>query len=477
MAPPVRLLRNYLTLLAGNVAGQLLFFVGLAHLARMLGPAGFGLWNFAQVWMLYLLRGGEFGLEVIGVRETARNPGETPHWIATVVSVRTGLALGLFGAAVLLSAGGLLPEGSASLVLISALALFPMAVLLEWVFEGRQEVGLISAARILKGAVFCAAVLVLVDGSADGELAAFLYVGALAAGSLFVLVAGVRRFGFRPGAFSREKAAQALRMSAPVGIATLLSQYSLLAATLMVGYVLGGEPLGYFTAAHRIVLFLWAYVITSMHRILLPSLSRSFRDAPSDYGRFVERFFRISVLGALPAGLVGALAAGPLMEMLYSARYAESGAVFAILVWAFVLGTTRSIFEIALIAADRQRRYMWGMGLLALLYTILTPLLTIRFGIVGASWAVLLSELGYCIFLVVSFPYLDSRRLAGDAWKPVAAAGIGLAVGILLSPMHGFVRAGAGACVFCLALWAFRGVRREDLDLARTTLGFGRTGV
>lgn len=468
MAPARKLIRNFVLLFAGNVTGQLFFFLGLAYLARVLGPSEFGVWNFAQVAMLYLLRVGEFGLEVIGIRETSRDPGKVSAWIATVVSLRFVMALFLFGFAFIISTTNLLPPGTASLVLISALAVFPMALLLEWVFEARQEVGLISIARILKGVLFFVCVFSMVTGADDAGKAALFYVGSLAFPALMIFLVVVHRFGFDWSSLSVRRGLDAITKSAPIGIATLLSQYSLFAGTTMVGYLLSKEELGYFTAAYRIVLFLWAYIISSMQRILLPSLSKSFHESLPRYQQFVEKFFRLSALAAVPIGLVGTLCATPLMKLLYSDRYESSGVVFAIVVWAFVLGSIRSILEIALMASDRHRRFMKGMVFLAIMYTVLTPILTLQYGIVGASASVVISELCYFIFLMLSFPFSKPDSLLRNVWKPMLAAMIAIAVFLPLTGLHPALRVTFGSAVFGLIVMGMKGVTIDDLRIVRS---------
>jgi len=465
-----RLLRNFLTLFAGNVTGQLFFFLGLAYLARVLGPSEFGVWNFAQVWMLYLLRAGEFGLEVVGVRQTSRELGLASRWIAIVVSTRVVLALLLFGLIMLVSVTGLLPSGTKPLVIISALAVFPMAILLEWVFEARQEVRLISIARILKGVLFFLGVLFAVSHEDDAEVAAYLYVGSLVIPALVMFVVVVRRFGFDWYALSVRGSMEALGKSAPIGIATLLSQYSLSVTPMVVGYLLSKEDLGYFTAAHRIVLFMWAYITSSMQRILLPSLSSYFRESVPQFQQFVEKFFRLSTLTAVPVGLVATLLATPLMVFLYSDQYESSGIVFAIVVWAFVVANVRCIVEIGLIASDEHHRYMKGMIVLAVVYTVVTPILTLKYGIVGAAAAAVISESVYFAYLLLAFPHLRPVSFLKNAWKPILAALLAMIVMYSFDGMHASLRGMISLGVFMCALLMTKGVTLGDFEMIRSVL-------
>jgi O-antigen/teichoic acid export membrane protein len=468
VTPPRKLFKNYITMFAGNIIGQLFFFFGLAYLARVLGPSEFGVWNFAQVCMLYILRGSEFGMESIGIRETSRSPKSTATWIANIVSLRLILGSFFFCLALILSFTNLLPSGTTSLVLISALSVFPMAFLLEWVFEARQEVGLISIARILKGLLFFLGVILMVSTSKDIEKAAYLYVGCLTFSGMMVLSFALSRFGFNWSSLNLRGCLDVFKKTLPIGIASLLSQYSLFVATMLVGYFNSKEELGYFTAANRIVIFLWAYIISSMHRILLPSLSKSFLLSLSHFQRFVEKFFRLSTLVVVPIGLVGTLCSTQLMTLLYSSRYKDSGVVFGILLWGFVLANIRSILEIALIASDRQKQFMKGMIILSVIYTVVTSILTLQFGIIGTAVAVVVSELSYFSYLISSCPFSKPKFLLMNSWKPLIAAIVALVPLIVLSDLHVLLRMIVGLSVFAAMVLILKGVTTDDYEVVKT---------
>ncbi len=464
------LIRNFVSLFAGNVLGQLFFFFALALLARTLGPAEFGAWNFAQVFMLYLLRGSEFGLETIGIRETARDPHSTSRWIALIVSSRMIAGTVLFFVAVGASIAGLFPSGTERLVVIASLCVFPTALMLEWVFEARQEVDLLGVARVLRGVLFFVAVYLFVGTAEDAELASYLYAGCLLVSVLIVSGVAVRKFGFDWSAFNLSSWMKALKHAGPIGASSMLSQYSLFASTMVVGYFLQREELGYFTAANRIVIFLWAYVILSMHRVLLPNLSRLFHESADDYRRFITNVFRLSVLATVPIGMIGTLLAGPSMRLLYSSQYDASAPVFGILLWGFVMATIRTILELALIASDRQGRLLKGTAFLAILYTLFTPPLTLLYGIMGAAVAVLLSETAYIVFLSITSPFATPRELASRSWKPLVSAAVPMAAALQFRQLDPFVQAAIGFSLFVGLLYVLKGVTSEDLMQLRTVL-------
>jgi O-antigen/teichoic acid export membrane protein len=349
---------NFALLFSGNVLGQLFILAAMVHLARSLGPATFGLWNIAQALMLYLLRANEMGLEVAGIRVIARNPERLPSLLSAVVGLRIGLAVILFAAMLLVVLAGLLPSGSESLVMILSLTVFPTAVILEWVFEGQQSVVVVSGARILKGILFGASVLILIKESSQANLAAYCYVGSVALPTVLVALAVVRRHGRLAWLFRWSEGKQLFREALPIGIATILSQYSLFAGTVILGYLSPSEQVGYYSVGQRLIVFVWAYGIVTSNRVVLPQLSVLFRNSQDEFRSFVKKFLRLLTIVSLPLAIAAIGGGERIIAFLFGGQYRPSVGVFKILSVALVIGMVRSILEMGLIASNRQGQFM-----------------------------------------------------------------------------------------------------------------------
>lgn len=463
----VRLLfRNFVTLFAGNVIGQVLFFVGTLYLARVFGPAIYGVWSFAQAWQLYLLRIGEFGFEVTGIREVARSPENTAAWTATVVIVRVCVAFVLYAATLLAGSVGLVPLDAMNVVLLFSLTVFPMAFLLEWVYEAKQNVLVTSLSRIAKGMLFGVGVLFLVGDRTDLNESVLVYVISISIPGAVVFFLAIRSFGFDLSSFTLQKGVDAMRHASSVGFATILSHYSLFVGIMTIGYTLSETDLGLFSAAHRVVVLPWAYIAASLQRVLLPPLSRWYQESSARYSEFVQQFFRLTVLACLGIGIAGTFFGPALMSLLYPSAYADSMGIFVVLLWALVFAGMRFIFEIAMIASGNTKRYLKGMLLLAAIYTIATPLLALKSGVDGVAWACVIAECCYFVYLVSTFPHISMMALVNNAWKPVIGCLLALAVGLSVSlgvyPVRGLLSLGTYAIFIvgfgALSMKDFRGV-------------------
>lgn len=472
---PVRLARNFLWLFLANVVGQVFNLVGLIHLARTWNPATFGLWNQGQAWMLYALRAGELGLEVIGIRTIARGVGGgVRRVVGNVLALRAGLAAGLLG--IVLTAGwlGLFPEGTAGIISLLALTLLPTAFILEWVFEAHQSVAVVGAGRILKGVLFAVGVLAFVHGTGDLPLAAGLYVGSIAFAILVVGAFAVRRFSLYPLPAGRKGARELLTEAVPVGLATMLSQYNLFVGTVLGGYLLADDQVGQFSAAQRLVVFVWAYGIVTSNRVILPRLSRLHESSPADFAAFAARYFRLLVLVAVPLCVFGISGGPAAIELIYGAKYAESAVVLQILSVALAVGVACSVLEIALIASGRQKLFLKGMTGLAVVYTATTIAGMSLDGIRGAALAAVVSELAYLTFLLAAVPHVPALSLLRQLWRPVVA-GLG-SLGVLVAGGFRGIPGTLllGGATYALLVFAVGGPTRDDVRSAWQSFGLAR---
>lgn len=419
----------------------------MVQLARVVGPAAFGMWSYSQAWFFYLLRAGEFGLEVTGIRAIARDKSELKQRASWVLTLRLLMATALFGLIVLLVFVGVIPGGSSNLVVLFSLGVFPVAISLEWLYEAVQRTRNVGLARVLKGLLFFLFVALAVKGSEDLEKSAIYYTLSLCIPALLLLIVARREFGFGRLGLSWQKGKELLREAWPIAVATLFSQYSLFFSTIFLGYVASEREVGFFTAAHRLVIFVWAYGIVASNRVILPTLSSYFRESEEKYGEFLRNVTRVLAIVALPIGVIGCVVARDFINLLFGPQYSSSSGVFQILVWALVVAVTRSGLEIGLIASHKQNQYLRGMAFVALLHTVLAPIGYTVHGIAGVAVAMLVAESCYAGYIVFVTRSARVVRLTVTMWRIPAAAVLTLLV-LLIVPMPLLLSILAGVMVY-----------------------------
>jgi O-antigen/teichoic acid export membrane protein len=197
---------------------------------------------------------------------------------------------------------------------------------------------------------------------------------------------------------------------------------------MVIGYSMQHDQLGYYTASHRMVIFLWAYIISNLQRVVLPTLVNLHQTSTESFKSFVEMFLRYAAFFSLGIGVIITSLSGFIIQVLYSNKYNPSVPILQILIWAFVMATIRMILEIVFLATDRQKMYFYGMIFSAIIYTVFTPLLIYIYGITGAAYAALISESSYLIVLVA----LWCREHKSDIWKPLIKLNFAASVSIIM---------------------------------------------
>ncbi len=467
------LIRNFVVLFFGNVLGQVLFLVGMVLLARRIGPEAFGWWSFAQTLALYLLRAGEFGLEVTGIRAVAQDEAITRQRVGEVVVVRTILALLLVVLVALALGLHLVPSEALVLVAILSLAVFPVGITVEWLYEAKQQVSVISVARILKGALFFILIVLFVHEPADATISAGAYVVSLALPSLWLLIVALRQFRIREFRLTTSRARELLAEAWPIAVATLLSQYSLFFGTTFLGYRASGEEVGLYSAAHRLIMFVWAYGITTAHRVLLPSFAQSHQVSSADFQSRLLSTVRLTVLVALPLGVIGSLVAADIVRVLYGVGYEPAGHVLAIVLWALVIGVLRSPFDVGLLASSRQSTYLRGMFILGLSHTILNSVGYHVGGLRGLALGVVGAEFIYAVYLAFQHERSLLVRVLRQALKPLAAS-ILTAMVLFMLPLPWELTVLIGFLVYAAVLTGVGEFSRDDWKLVKEFLGLSR---
>lgn len=329
--------------------------------------------------------------------------------VALVVIAVLGLALGYHGT---------------TLGLIAAVGLAKSFEAVNDVFLGlfqkREELRRICISLMTKG-IASVAVLAAVMWATD-RLVVATFAMALAWGAL-LLVQDVRvarhLVSIRPS-FDREKLVALAKLALPAGCMASLVSLTVNVPRFAIQRQLGSIALGHF-AALAYILVAATQPVLALGVTVSPRLARLFH---ADRAGF-RRLTRLTVLAAAGLGVAGVAAAAgfgrPFLALAYGPDYAEHG---GLLVWLSAAAGV-SFMSAALGSAVTAARRIAEQSLTALVATVICVLasavLIPRYGLVGAAWAVLATEVSRLLCLRVIY----TRACEGGAKM---AASIGVAV-------------------------------------------------
>jgi O-antigen/teichoic acid export membrane protein len=463
-----RIIKNTVSLLCSGMIGQALALAGVIYLARVLGPGNFGKLNFALALSAYFLLAGNMGLPLWGTREAAADKSRLGFLVSHVVVLRLALAgLALLILAALALVLPITPEVR-GLVLLYGLGMLPAALAIDWVIQAVEKMEVIGIARVL--AAGCNLLLVVLLIKTPAQLL-WIPVYALVAtwlGSGILLAVFTRYAGKLPVTFRLADGLGILRQAWPMGVSMILIQVFFYIDTVMLGFMRTEEEIGYYNAGFKIMLFLNTCG-GFYYDAIFPVVSHCYQTSLPRLKKLLTQTARLMLALAVPLGVGGTLLAGPLLNLVFGARFDPGVPALQILIWLPAIMYVNMIYDRGLWACGRQTAYLKIIALEAVLNVVLNIFLIPRLGIVGAAAAKLIvTLLGFGLYYW-AFNRVAVIRFHPYILKPVLAAVVMaafLALGMRLE-WHVLILVGGGAVVYGLTLFGLRGITRGDLAFIR----------
>jgi len=464
-----RSLSNIASAGVADVATRGLGFLITAYLARVLGVSAFGMMSIGLSVLGYLSVLASPGVHITGARDVAGGRAEPVAIVSAILSLRLWISTTLF-LLVLAVAAFVVPSVPASLLIIGfALTLFPMALSLDWFFQGKERLAIVSASKIGLYTVYLVLVLLLVRSADDVAWSALAFAAGNLAAAVVLLGAFVREYGRFGIQMPDRSLGILLRESLPLGVSALLAQNITNLPVIVLGVVASTGDAGVFTAAMTLIFFILV-ADRVLFAVFLPVLSRLATEESRRFGHLAGVLVKMVIAGSVMVGLVGVFYPGPIIHLVYGDGYPAAVPVLQILQVYFVATLVNTVLMSALLARKREREYVTvlfqGTGVLALLCIVLSSI----FGPVGAATSLAVGEVLMALLMwsraknVVAF---DSAR---GLWPVVAAGSCSAGIMLLcvgLSPLVGAALGGAG---FALIYWFGGGLTREEVQTVRKML-------
>jgi PST family polysaccharide transporter len=367
----LKLFKNFLSLAGAEMAAKVLTFAAFAYLARVAGPGGFGYVEFAVAAVLCAGLIVEQGFNAFGAREIAKSPQWTEELVSEIFLVRLALAICLYLAVVIFALISDRAPVLTRLLLVYGLSLLAMPLLLQWVFQGHDQMRTVAAIQILRQMIFAALVFALVRKASQLWLAGVAETAGAAGAAAFGVWMYRRRFKGRIR-LRFSVSPQLLREGVTIGLSQIFWVAKMSGATLILGIIATPEHIGFFGGAMRILMalhtFVWLYYFN-----LLPSLARAWAAADGSFAALIER----SLHGVAWAAVIGAgvwvVVAPQVVQIIYGPAFAPAGAPLQWMAAVCAVAAVSGHYRFGLIAAGHQTAEMMTALFGAITATFLIP--------------------------------------------------------------------------------------------------------
>ncbi|MFH1261858.1 MAG: flippase [Pseudomonadota bacterium] len=474
-----RVVKNSLFMFGQNalVTAASVFITAL--IARHLGKAEYGIFNycFSFVSLFYIL--SALGLRSVTVRAVAQKGGALERYVGLVISLR--MLLAAVAVPILLVISELLHTDRRILFGVGIVAwtvlsnAFSMS--LRDILQGFEKMSYEAAsALVVRAFTLIGSLAVILLG---GGLYPLIWIYAL--GSL--ASCAVPMFGFRRRKLSiaprwdNFEALAELRKGLPFALNGMLAIFIGKINPILLGNLSTPEMVGVFYAAISFYT-IFQTIPDAIATSLFPTVSRGYTDPSVRVAPILQRVFFYCLLLSLPISIGGMLCANPIIRLVFGSRFLEAIPVFQVLMIALPFEFLSLPSNYVLGAIHRQNAVLVLSVGAAVVNVTSCFLLVPRYGAIGTATAVVITGSLYAIGSILTLSRSYPLRSEGARYIKLLVCLGGMAAALYpVRHASPFVSVPLGAAIYGLMLLATRLLSIEQaIDFARQALG-GRKRV
>ncbi len=410
-------------LVLGHCATYVLALALVPYLLYTVGVAAFGIITLAQTVVGYLILVVEFGFNLSATQSAARilQEGATAQvqlqkLFSRVFTARLFL-LGL--AAIILAvliAAVPLYRSEITLFVLTFLQLVGHALYPLWLFQGAENMRLISILNVAARLFFFSVVFAVVRSPDDYLWVPALYSLGFITTAGLGLVLAVRRFDLRIALASWQDVKHELKSNLVLFYSNLSLNVYAYAPTVLAGFFLTRLDLGYYAIAERIITAL-RHIISAIAQAVLPVSSRLSKTSHGAMRSFVKRAaFIYTSLVLVGCGLLFVLAPW-VVSLLAPEPMPVVVDVLRLMCWIPALFVVSFTFSHVLIIYAHRASYLSATVVALVASILLSVSFASLWGIMGIAWAALVTEV---VLMLACIVFLEVKHRPHGLFAPSA---------------------------------------------------------
>ncbi|MED9872698.1 MAG: oligosaccharide flippase family protein [Eggerthellaceae bacterium] len=407
-----KLLANTGWLLVLQAVNILLPFVTVPYVTRVFGADLYGVFSIALNWIMYFQLVVEYGFNLSATKKVVEAESRTEYdlLVAAVVAARLSLVVICFVVALVMAYVSAVSGGQLCCMLVLFSMLIGIALQLNWLFQGLQDMKMITVATASARFLSVVLIFLLINNQDQLVLYAFLYSITYLASGVLTHILAWKRHQIRVRMPSLRMVLREMRDGTPIFLSS--------AAGKIIGNV-GVTVLGASQPAAAVGAYAAVLKIPQMVSLMFSPISQALYPRVNEERLKSERLaiglvakFGIPVITLFAFILVAIVALrDPLVCFLFGSDYlSATDALIPLSIWV-LLGIANNLLGVQLlIPFGYQKLYSRLMIIDALVALALNLFLGPTFGVMGVASAIAISEAVLAASLLVSLVFIVRKN-------------------------------------------------------------------
>lgn len=388
------LFKNVGWLLALQAVNIVLPFVTVPYVTRVFGAESYGVFSIALNWVTYFQLIVEYGFNLSATKKVVeiKEKERLNNLISAVVFSRLGLVAICFTIMLFLGALSLVTGDQLACMLVLFFMLIGIAIQLNWLFQGLQDMKFITIATAAARAFSVALIFLLINDPSQLMLYSFLYSITFLLSGVFTHYFAWKRYGLRMGFVLFRQIVTEMRDGMPIFLSSAAGKIIGSLGVTVLGVFQSSAVVGSYAAILKIPQMA-SLMFIPIGQALYPRVNEERIKSRRSAAGLVFKF-SVPVLCFFAAGLLFAVFYRiQVVEILFGAEYLVcADSLIPLSLWV-LFGIANNFLGVQLlIPFGYQRLYSILMVVDSIVALILNVVLGYFLGAIGVAIAIALSE-------------------------------------------------------------------------------------
>lgn len=467
------ILKNTAWLVSSEAIGKILMFFLTIYIARILGDKGFGQFSFIFSFVALFAIFADLGLSKYITREVARHKESAKNYFENILFLK--LILGILTVGLIVVIIQFLGKETQIVNLVYLAALYTVSESFinfsRGYFRAFEKMKYEAIINTLERTIVALLGLgVLFTQIFPNKLLALIVIYLI--GSFFsvfisfliIKIKFAQRFRFQINwSLGKKIVSETWPFSLSVIFVTIYFNID----SVMLSLMKDDQTVGWYNAAFRFVFFVLLF-INILVNVFFPVISRFYKDNKEGFRDLLNKFAKLMVILGLPVGFGGVALASKIISLIYGPEYLNSILPLQIMIWALVLVFINVVYANALQASDKQKTYLKGAILGAIINIVLNGLLIPIFSLRGAALATVITQLTVLVYLYQKVQKITKVTFYKPLFKSLIASLLMFLLLLWFGDLNLFILIALGFVSYLLILFLLGGIKKEDLRILKS---------
>lgn len=460
--------KNSLWLALGEGINGILMFVLTVFLARYLGVDGYGKLTFALSFVTLFIIPIDFGLTPLVTRELAGEKKKTKKYLDNLVLIR--VFLGIIAFILILLIIQLISNNSEIRNLVYLLGIWTIfqttTQFFQAIYRAHEKMFYEAITRISHVLILVLISLYFIRNKFD--LVSFGWAYAVAAFFTMILafIFVWKKFTYFNFKLDITFIKNIFKNSWPFALSLLFVSIYYYIDSVMLGIIKSNEEVGLYNAAYKLIVFI-TIIGSIFSRSVYPIISKLFKKSLNQLKLFLENYSKLMYAIASPIIFGGIALSEPIIKFVYGPEFNESVLAFQILIVAAGMIYISTVYAHSLQICKKQKRHLLGMGLGALINIILNIFLIPYYGIIGAAFTTLVTEVFILVFMYINFYKIIKLHVIKHLYKPLIVSSVMYLVIYYLEQLNLFLLIILGIIIYFFGMLILGGINKYDISIIK----------